>query len=226
MFEDIKKRRWKYRQKIEDRSNKLERARINNERIRQLKTAQEMTEGVLGQIRQYRRTLSVVSTAVTTEARGYQTRRMSYINAVITEAVNRIFPQKQFEVQLSCEYLRSDSVKLRLLDRFQNNLIPHVCSGKLMQYLISFSAVSGITKSLGCNALYIDEAFGVSSIRNLGEIGKLIQRCIDDGMQIVLIAQNPELYNDLSRREIRLGTDSGGRVGAADRVVVQEIVDI
>lgn len=226
MFEAIKNRRTEIARRLEAKSNSLERAKINNERIENLQMVQRQISDVLRDLSEYRTSLSFVETAATKEAKDYQTRRVEYLNAVITDAVNEIFPQKHYTAKLSCQYLRSDSAKLRLMDEHGNVHLPAVCEGKLMQYLVSFSAVSGIVKALGCGVLFVDEAFGAASPHRMGDIGKIIQKRIDEGMQIILIAQNSALYNELSRHEIHLVTEYGVKHGEFDKVVVQNIVDI
>jgi len=73
---------------------------------------------------------------------------------------------------------------------------------------------------LGVNNLYVDEAFGVAAPEILGEIGQVIQHHVDNGMQIVIISQNPGLYQDLPRHEIRLKTNT-----ATNEVIVESEID-
>lgn len=92
-----------------------------------------------------------------------------------------------------------------------------------MQYLISVSAVAAITKSLGVHNIYIDEAFGVARVDHLDDLGELLQGFVDDGLQTVIVSQNPALYNNLSRHEIYLETVHDGNQRFAK---VAEIKDV
>ena len=67
--------------------------------------------------------------------------------------------------------------------------------------------MSGIVKGLGIKNLYVDEAFGVAAPEIMGEIGKVVQHSVDDDLQIIMIAQNPCVYQDLPRHEITLKKD-------------------
>lgn len=225
MFEQIKSRRSEYSRQIEMRSNELERAKMNNAKLERLQSLAREADRVLHVVTEYYTSLECVETAVIREAKEYQNRRVDHLNAVITEAVNEIFPNDDYVAKLNCEYLRSDSARLRLVDKYGNEHIPAICEGKCMQYVISFASVSAITKGLGCNALFVDEAFGVANVSRMSDIGKLIQKNIDSDMQLVLIAQNNALYNELQRHEIHLHTEyvSDSETG---HVIVTKEVDV
>ena len=61
---------------------------------------------------------------------------------------------------------------------------------------------------MGITNLYVDEAFGVAAPDILGDLGQLLYEQVDDGMQVIIISQNPGLYQDIPRREIHLKRDS------------------
>ena len=44
----------------------------------------------------------------------------------------------------------------------------------------------------------------MSSPENLPRVGESLQQSIDSGMQIVLVSQNPALYESIPRQEIHL----------------------
>ena len=101
-------------------------------------------------------------------------------------------------------------VKLVLTDAWGNVFYPRMGNGMLVQYLTSFAAVSCITRTLGYKNLFIDEAFGCSSMNNLPVIGQLLGDLVSSGMQIVCVSQNPALYQDLPRHEICLEMNKEG----------------
>lgn len=186
----------------------LERAKINNKQREQLLAQRTELIELQEDLATYNYDLKRLLTVIQKEDRDFKTRRIQYLNTLITDSLAEIFPEDGLKARLYCDFDRKSEVVLELLDKDGNVLSPDMCSGKLQQYLISFAAVSGITKGLGVNNLYVDEAFGVAATSILGEIGKIIQKRVEQGVQIVIIAQNPGLYQDLPRREISLVRDT------------------
>jgi hypothetical protein len=168
------------------------------------------SEMLYNDLKEYYDKLRELRSRLIKENDDFRTRRMEHLNGVITEGVKRIFPERKLTVEVQCDFKRKNTVKLLLKDDNGNVFSPHISNGKLMQYLISFSAVTGIAKSLGVHNLFIDEAFGVASQNNLSSIGDIIdQKIVDDEMQIILVSQNPTLYVDLPRRQFELKYDTG-----------------
>lgn len=163
-------------------------------------------------LRTYKDALLEIKTRVVKENDEFRTRRLQYLNEIITEGISNVFPEKHLSAEVLCDFKRKNSVKLRLTDDKGNVFIPYISNGKLMQYLISFYAVSGIAQSLGSHNLYIDEAFGVASAENLQKMGDNIAKSIEqDGFQIILVSQSSLLYTDIPRREINLQMDDASK---------------
>lgn len=185
----------------------LEHAKINNQQREQLLAERERVQNLLEDWEKYNFDTKRLISATEAEDREFKNRRIAYLNELITTSLNDIFPDDCLKAKLKCDFNRKNEVSLLLYDADMEELEPDICSGKLQQYLISFTAVAGIALGLGVNNLYVDEAFGVAAPEILGEIGKIVQRYAEKGMQIVLISQNPGLYQDLPRHEIRLHRD-------------------
>ena len=206
MFENILAKTHLYEQHIRSAHIELEKDKLNNAKIDQYKKQLEDLDAIYNRATEYINNLKLVDTAVVKEAHDYQTRRIDYLNSIITQSIERIFPQKNVRAELKSDFSRTDKVTLMLYDDMGNEFPPFVCEGKLMQYLISVSAVAAITKSLSGTDIFIDEAFGVSRIDHLEDLGDLLQSFIDDGLQVTIISQNPALYGNLKRHEIHLKT--------------------
>lgn len=206
-FDDILKNRDFYDRKVSMLYADLERAKMNNaEREKLIAERDELVE-LQSEMEQYLRDTKRLISSIETEDRAFKKRRSEYLNAIITASLQEIFPNDELCAKLNYNFDRKSDVSLELLDADLNELFPDICSGKLQQYLISFAAVAGIANGLGVKNLYIDEAFGVAAPAILGEIGKVVQKRVEQGMQILVIAQNPGLYQDLPRREIKLQKD-------------------
>jgi len=199
----------------------LEKAREVNASRDRLMLDLQRTECLLNDINAYRDRLKVLGARVAKENDHFRTSRLEYLNASITDAIAEVFPDKKLKAEVSCDFKRQNAVGLKLVDGEGNSFKPNICNGKLMQYLISFSSVSKIAESLGYHNLFVDEAFGVASVGKLPVVGDSIMGKVRDGVQVVLVSQNPVLYSDVPRREIRLHYDSLGK-----KAVLDEVVDI
>lgn len=223
MFENIITNKYIYMQKLRNARIQLEKDRLNNEKVDYYKKCLNELECLCDRAEQYTDSLKLVEAAVIKEIHDYQIRKIDYLNDLITKAISRIFPQRKVRAELKSDFSRTDKVSLLLYDDMDNMFIPYVCEGKLMQYLISVSAVAAITKSLSCSNIFIDEAFGVARMDHLEDLGDLLQSFVDEGLQVVVISQNPALYNSLKRHEIHLKTVDGIYETYAE---VSEIKDI
>lgn len=206
-YESISRNRDYYERRLYAMYADLEHAKINNTEREKLVDERNRLMELRDEFDQYRFDVKRLISAIETEDRQFKNRRIDYLNTLITESLADIFPDDDLKAHLHCDFYRKNGVTLTLVDSDGNELIPDICSGKLQQYLISFAAVAGIASGLGVKSLYVDEAFGVAAPAILGELGKVIQKRAAQGMQIVMIAQNPGLYQDLPRREICLQRD-------------------
>lgn len=223
MYENILASKANYERALRSARSELERKKINNERIDQFKKELAEDRTLYNEASKYVNAVKIVQTAVVKEARDYQTRRIDYLNDIITEAVGKIFPDRNVIAKLDCDFSRTDKVSLHLYDENGDSFSPRISEGKLMQYLISVSAVAAITKSLGVHNIYIDEAFGVARVDHLDDLGELLQGFVDDGLQTVIVSQNPALYNNLSRHEIYLETVHDGNQRFAKVAAIKDV---
>lgn len=221
MFEDILSNRMYYERKMNEAEIKLERAKISNEQSDKLRAELDVLLTLISDVKKHRNNLLLLQTAATKETNEFQNRRIEYLNDMISAALAEIFPDEGYVAKICCDFSRKEVCELILYDSDGHESMPDISEGKLMQYLISFAAVSGITKGLGCSNLFIDEAFGVSDIDRLPELGKAIQKQVQSGMQVILISQNSALYAELPRHVINLHKDIDTK-----RVVVDSEEDI
>ena len=208
MYEDIINKRNYYQQKIYTKIAEVERAKASNAERNKLLVKKTDFDMLCGMMTKYINDTKLLMAAVDKEDNEYKNRRISFIDALVTDGLAQIFPQDNLKAHLTCDFNRKNEAVLELIDRQGNIADPDMCSGKLQQYLISFAAVTGIVRGLGITNLFIDEAFGVAAPDILGDLGELLYEQVKDGIQVILIAQNPGLYQDIPRREIRLSKDS------------------
>lgn len=222
-IELIKSKREMYQQKLNDTKIEIEKAKAINESRQSIIDKQVEVDCLYTEITEYRNKLSVLKSRIIKENDEFRSRRLQHLNEVITDGVADVFPEKKLKAEVLCNFKRKDKIKLQLTDETGHVILPHIGKGKLMQYLISFSAVCGIAESLGVKNVYIDEAFGVASQNNLSIIGDIIARKISEGgMQMILVSQNPSLYQDVPRKQFNLLLDL--KTGNAN-IDSEEIID-
>lgn len=197
-----------YRRKIEDIRISIETAKVRNEMKDKLNADYVEASEYCDAISKYVNTLDTLNSRLIKENDEFRTRRLDHLNSVITEGIAEIFPEKRLKARVICDFKRSSTVRLELTDANGEVFAPQICNGKLLQYLTSFSAICGIANSLGCHNLFIDEAFGVASQDNLSKIGDIINKKIENGLQVILVSQNPTLYMDIPHRELILEADA------------------
>lgn len=206
-YDNILSKRQSYDAMIYKRVADLERAKVNNEQRAKLMVEKEELTKLSVDYHEYVRSLQLLTTAIDTEDNAFKTRRLTFVNELMTDSLNKIFPQEGLCAEIKCDFKRKNEAILQLTDKYGHVLHPDMCSGKLQQYLISFAAVTGIVSGLGINNVLIDEAFGVAAPEILEELGKVVQEFVKEGVRVLMISQQPGLYQDLPRREIQIRKD-------------------
>ncbi|WP_304427901.1 hypothetical protein [uncultured Clostridium sp.] len=200
---DLKKRL------IQEKVN-LDFAKENNNKIIKYKKEYEDALAVKEEYDQYIKALDLYYKLCIRESNNYKNKRLDYLCSFIDDKLYLIFPDEDFKSKIVTENvgsIRKTYLELHKQDSGEIE-IPETCQGKLCQQLLSFSASTALVKSLGMNRLFLDEAFSASAPKNLTKIGSILKTMVDDGMQIILIEQEQEIYKDLPRREIYVEKDS------------------
>lgn len=204
------------RKKIE-----LERARDRNKKIESLKAERDELKSLSDNVEIYRHKLKSLYQMVLKESSEYKDRRLGFLNDCITDALLEIFPDSGFSANIELTTSRNiDKAYVSLKDTKGNTRMPFMQEGKLCQYLVSFAAVKGVTAAAGYHNIYIDEAFGASSIDNLVKIGDILEDTAKKGTQFIVVSQNPALYSGIPRHEIHFHKDP-----ISEKVVIDEIID-
>ena len=211
-----------YSRKLRDLELYIERAKAANENKDRLYTQLAGLKELSGNLDRYVGVLRIMQSRAVKENDDFRTARLGFLSGEITESLADIFPEDGYRAEVTCSFNRKNSVKLTITDEKGSVFSPSMCSGKLQQYLISFSSISCITKTLGIKVLYVDEAFGASSMDNLPKIGDCLEKLVEENdMQVILVSQNPGLYQGIKgRREIHLATDRENTC-----VLVEKILD-
>lgn len=205
--QDYYKKRNTYHFYISKLKSDIEIAKKNNQDRENLQERCDSIRNLSRDLTDYLNKLKVIQSRAIKENDDFRTRRLNLLSVQISDVLEKVLKDKFLQAEVSCNFNRTNSVRVTLTDSMGNTFNPAMCNGMLVQYLISYSGASCITKTLGINSLFIDEAFGVSSMDNLPIIGELLGDAVKDGTFIILVSQNPALYRDLPRHEIHLETD-------------------
>ena len=209
-----------FKQQLNNKLINLEKAKVYNEQFEALQVKCLETKAVQDKLVDYVTELSLLKSMIISEAKAFKERRIQYLNDSITEELGKIFPEEGFTAKIVCDFkYNNNKAYLTLIDKSGNVRIPKISEGKLCQYLISFSSTVGTVKGLGKRNIYIDEAFGVSSPQKLLEVSTLLNDVLESGIQLVVISQHKELYQDLPRREIHLYKNPDTGVTSVEDIV-------
>ena len=210
-----------YRRKITEKKLFLERTKVRNQEYEKIIACRTEAENALHDVQHYLQMLKVCSEIIRKENNDFKGRRIAYLNDMITECLHNFFPNEGFICNIAFEEKnRSNRAVLRLEDSSGFMRKPQMSEGKLCQYLISFAAVYSVVKSLGGSSIYVDEAFGVASTARLGDVGEILNKCVHDVMQIILVSHKADLYCEIQHREIVMHKDS-----ISDSVIIDNITD-
>ncbi len=208
-----------YIRKLLDRKADLERCKMTNREHERLTAEKGKLEDSLHQLDCQKDDLKFLIDMANAEYVRFKERQGAYLEAEITDKLAYIFPDREFAAKLSPEYKgRKPKISLNLFDKDGNLHLPGHGEGMLCQYLISFAATLYVIQKRACSTVLVDEAFGAASRLKTPLIGPLIADAAKK-MQIILIAQNPDLYSDIPRREFDLSYDPVGMKVHIDNVV-------
>lgn len=209
-----------YRNQLATLRGTIEAAQFANSSRQRLLAKQTEVSQLIDDTKCYLSVLRLIQSRCIKENDDFKTRRLNLLNVEITDALEKVLPGKKFIANVRCDFNRKQRVVTTLTDAKGNEFSPKMSNGKLVQYLTTFSGVSCLVKTLGIKSLYVDEAFGASSMNNLPIVGDYVKELVDSGIQVVLVSQNPSLYEGVPRREICLAPVVG-----EGRSVVTEVKD-
>lgn len=184
--------------------NKIQSVEKNNKQIEHLHVRKDKLDRITRDYQRLLSALNLIMTASQTIADRIQEERVAFINDSITLKLREHFPEHDYTARLNFHSGRMDTARLELINKDGVVSTPTIGQGKLMQYVIGYAAIQGLTAGLGIPNIFIDEAFGVGGESRLPAIGDMLAKSVDNGTQIVLIAQNSALYTHLPRREFHL----------------------
>ena len=193
---------------------KLATAQDSNRRLERLQVKKQKIMEVSDKLVSVCMKLKFTERVIQKEEANYRNRRKAFFDDTITESLLETFPNECFQADLAFDFSRKKHKVKLLLHHYDsitgkmNDRAPYISEGKLLQYVISLSATTSITRGLGCNTLYVDEAFAVAAKDKLPELGALLyKKTIESKMQCILISQDSTLYADLPRVEFHLEKD-------------------
>ena len=210
-----------FNRKIIDKELRLEKAEKTNNTLKVLKAKHEQLDRWLNNANDYINYLKFFENITISEAKEFKKRRVEFLNDLITKELANFFPNEGFTANIVFEHkYGSNKAYLVLKDKDGNERRPYMSEGKLLQYLVSYSCVLGVVEGLGVSNVYIDEAFGVASEAKLTDLGELLDKTIEKGIQVILVSQRSTLYSNTPRREFLLSKDESTK-----SVVLDDVID-
>lgn len=199
--------RYVFRRQLEDMKRSNEQAQIVVDRLNKINVD-------MATCKRYIRQLNALYEGLQTKNANYIDDIIEMLREAVTYAVNASLPLKKYEVELDYKPYRNDGVlKLYLIDEVGNKLPPRIIEGDMLNQVLSFSAVTYISVSMGYDTIYYDEAFSSANVRSLNLINAVIRHYIDRGIKFRLVTQNPILYAGIPRTMCELLSDGRQVVG-------------
>ena len=176
MYENILASKANYERALRSARSELERKKINNERIDQFKKELAEDRTLYNEASKYVNAVKIVQTAVVKEARDYQTRRIDYLNDIITEAVGKIFPDRNVTAKLDCDFSRTDKVSLHLYDENGDSFSPRISEGTADVTWSSDKSIGDVISDNQDNINYVgeDQTYHCTLVRSDGKTGDVI----------------------------------------------------
>lgn len=211
-----------FEKKLLENKLKLEQIAVSNKEFEQLSAEKVAGDEIATAVNLYINDLKDLLNNVNREDKDYRNRRIDFLNSEITKMLERFFPNKNLiaNIVFDDKYKNSNAY-LNLIDGEGDLRNPANTEGMLGQYLISFTAVTTVLKTMSKHIVFIDEAFGVASKNNLPKIADVLAKSCEDGMQIILSTQDPLLFNTIPHRVINLSLDP-----ITDSVEVESIDEV
>lgn len=211
-----------FEKKILENKLKLEQITISNKEFTQLSADKSAGDEIAMGLELYLANLKDLWDNVNREDKDYRNRRIDFLNSEITKMLEKFFPNKNLiaNIVFDDKYKNSNAY-LNLIDSDGDLRNPANTEGMFGQYLISFTAVTTVLQTMDKHIIFIDEAFGVASKKNLPKIADVLLKSCEEGMQIILATQDPLLFNTIPHRVINLNLNP-----VTDSVEVASIDDV
>lgn len=149
--------------------------------------------------------------------------RIELLESEIEANLIYLYPDEKFKVTFEFSQNRGrETAELKL---GRNGCIFNVKAqnGRFVRQLISLSCMYTVNKLRESKTLIMDEALSSSDKDNLSNLKPLMNKMIEDGMQLIVIEHKDELYKDVERRMFYLEKD---RVLDYMRVVKKEDIEV
>lgn len=186
-------------------AKELEVLKANNARAEYLKSKVNQADEYLTFVVPYIEGLNKLLTVTKDEYAKYQEKRIHFIENSLSDNIAKLFPNEYFIPKILYSLERNNiRSELILIDEDKNERHPRITEGGFMQELIAFTSSIKVLELLGSKTFYLDEAFSKASTINKERMSEVIKGYIDEGLQMILISQSSECYQDLPRREFIL----------------------
>lgn len=184
----------------------------SNKRLDETEDKLFRTKEYLTELLEYEKKLKTLYSICNKKAAEFTEGRRGLIEQTVEENLRFIFPEENFKVKLDLDLSKAGrkTCKLLLGKTTKDGIVysPTTAqNGRFVRQLISVVVVYTLNYLRGTDMMYLDEALASSDKSNLTKLKPLLDRMVENGMQVVLIEHKPELYNTVTRRQFTLNKD-------------------
>jgi len=141
----------------------------------------------------------------------YRDERIEELERRCESILDLAFPDEHFGVLIKTDIVRKKEVAKLLIgpkNVDKSEWFPPVSeNGGLVKQLIGASIVASICEMINADFIFFDEMFCSGDPVAVADINPWFKNTVENGIQLVIIEHKPTLYENLSRREIRLAKD-------------------
>lgn len=148
-----------------------------------------------------------------------ETLRLGILRRRVTENVAEVWPRDNYQVSYEVEKYAKDRVVTMMCEQDGRNDPVKMQSGHLFRQVASFSTSTEIQMLLGCKTIFVDEALNSGDEESMEDLGVIISRLNQMGVQVIMIEHKHEIYNNLPRTQYNLYRDTN-----TNKVEVNKIV--
>jgi DNA repair exonuclease SbcCD ATPase subunit len=177
----------------------------------------------LKRIQTYIKLFNLVNKCVVAYSAKYKKVRIDQLEQEITANLHYLFPDDNYEACFDFDQARGKEIADLVM--LQNKVAYDIelGMGGFVQQLVSVVALYKINKLRGSKFMVLDESLSSADKTNLTLLTPLLDRMIEEGMQIVVVEHKDELYLNVTRKVIKVSRNKSNN---AFIVVKEEIIDV
>lgn len=170
--------------------------------------------------------LQIFNGIVVESEKDWQDKVLRSLEAEVVEYLSYVYPTDGYRLMLKTRVLRGKvHVEGEVHSYFLGDVSGEISDtqGRLFQQVVSFAALLAIMKILGEETAYFDEAFSGASKANVVKVNRLLKHVQEEGLNVILIAQDTTMANDIPSNVLILTRSLDNKTAITQREVASDV---